>query len=94
MATKTKAPKLTLKKKSGNIAISWKKVKGAKGYEIYVSNKKKGKYKKVKTLSSSKKKYTYKVKKKGTYYIKVSGFIKTGGNTIIGSETTKKIIMK
>ena len=34
-----------------SLKVSWKKVKNAKGYQIYRATKKNGKYKKVKTLN-------------------------------------------
>lgn len=46
--------KTTLKAKASdakNVKLTWSKVKGASGYEIYRSNSKDGKYSKVKTIS-------------------------------------------
>lgn len=61
--------------------ISWKKIKEAKGYEIYQSTSKDGKYSKIKTISSNKT-TSYKVTglKAGTkYYYKVRTYIKVNG---------------
>ena len=52
MPTIPKAVKI--KKKKKKIQISWKKVKSAKGYQIYASKKKKGKYKHIKTVKTNK----------------------------------------
>lgn len=63
------------------VKISWKKVKGAKGYQVYRATSKKGKYTKVKTTKSTKymdnrlgkgRRYYYKVRayagnRKGKY---------------------------
>lgn len=46
--------KITVVAKGCNtVKISWKKVKGAKGYQVYRAASKKGKYKKVKTLKGT-----------------------------------------
>ena len=74
-ATALKKPVLT-NHAAGKTSIknTWKKVKGAKGYEVYRATKAKGKYKKIKTIKSGKtvswtnkkltknKKYYYKVR--------------------------------
>ena len=58
------------------IKISWKKVKGASGYEIYRSTSSKGKYKKIKTIKNgSICSFTNKkLKSKKTYYYKVRAY--------------------
>lgn len=63
---KPAAPSISLKKSgSRSIKISWKKVKGASGYQIYRASKKKGKYKKIKTITKgSTRRYTNKKLKK------------------------------
>lgn len=74
-------------KSYSSLKISWKKVKGAKGYQVYRASSKNGKYKKVKTTRSSSwtnsklttgKKYYYKVRAyksrtKGKFSSKKSG---------------------
>lgn len=92
-ATRTKAVKVRAKKKGKKVKLSWKKVKGAKGYRISVSRKRKGKYKTVKRVTS--KSFTCKLKKKGIYFIKVCGYIKIGKKFIYGTESrVKKIVVK
>lgn len=92
-ATRTKAVKVRAKKKGKKVKLSWKKVKGAKGYRISVSRKRKGKYKTVKRVTS--KSFTCKLKKKGTYFIKVCGYMKIGKKFIYGTESrVKKIVVK
>ena len=55
------------------VKLTWKKVKGADGYEIYRATSKKGKYQKIKTLKKGTiVSYTDGKAKKGkTYYYKV-----------------------
>ncbi len=59
-------------KKAGNKAkISWKKVKGASGYEIYFAKNNTNKYKKIATVKGAKKAaYTVKNAKKGSYKVR------------------------
>lgn len=58
------------KLKSGNkVKITWKKVKGASKYVVYMSKKAKSGYKKIATLSSKKTSYTVK-KFKGKKFVK------------------------
>lgn len=52
MDTKPLAPVITVKKAGKKIKVTWKKVTGATNYEVYMSYKKSGKYKKVKTIKS------------------------------------------
>ena len=68
-----KSLKVTVKNYN-SLKLTWKKVSGAKGYQIYRATSKNGKYKKVKTIKSGKtvswtntklttgKKYYYKVR--------------------------------
>jgi hypothetical protein len=76
------APKGVKAKPSGRkkVKVSWKKVKGAKGYQISVATKKKGKYKvKLTVKGSSKKKATLKKMKSGkVYYMKVRAYQLSG----------------
>ncbi|MCI9447373.1 MAG: hypothetical protein HFH36_08265 [Lachnospiraceae bacterium] len=75
-----KAPaklKATVKKagKKKNVTLSFGKVKGASGYEIYKATKKNGKYKKVATLNKGKTvKKVFKNAKKGTCFYKVKAY--------------------
>ena len=79
---KVKAPskvKLTSAKngKDKKLTVKWKKVTGAKGYQLqYAINKK---FKKKKSIQTKKTKYTIKkLKKKKTYYIRVRAYKMNG----------------
>ena len=63
-------------KKKFSVTLSWKKVTGAKGYQIYFSKKKNGKYKLLKTIKKGKtKKYVVKKPKSGKIYYKVRAYV-------------------
>lgn len=69
------------------LKITWSKVSGVTGYDVYVSTKEKSGYKKVKSLSSSKSSVTVsklggkKFSSKKTYYIYIVGKKKVGKTT-------------
>ena len=77
------------------IKVSWKKVKGASGYEIYGSTSAKGKYKKIKTIKSgSTCSFTNKkLKSKKTYYYKVRAY-RTVKNKKVYSSRSKAVAQK
>lgn len=66
------------------VSLKWKKVSGATGYEIQLSQKKKNGYKKVKTIKSGKitKCTVKKLKKKKNYCFRVRAFSKTAGGSV------------
>ncbi|MBQ8198020.1 MAG: Ig-like domain-containing protein [Lachnospiraceae bacterium] len=73
--------------KSGKkIKITWKKVTGASGYEIYRATSQKGRYKKVKTVKGAGgRSFINKSLKKGKiYYYKVRAYKTVGGKKIYG----------
>lgn len=74
--TNPKAPKIKLKAGKGQVKVSWKKISGANGYEVYRSTKKSKGYKKVATIKkASTVKYTNKkLKKNKKYYFKVRAY--------------------
>lgn len=74
-------------------AVSWKKVKGAAGYQIYRSESARGTYQRIKTtMGNSSVKYTDKsVRSKKTYYYKVRAFsVNSSGKRVYGSFTSVK----
>ena len=81
-------------KKAKKMFVSWKKVKGAKGYQIqYATNKK---YRKAKKITTSKTKYTIKkLKKKKTYYVRVRAYAVNNGKKVYGKwSKVKKVKIK
>lgn len=81
--TKVAKPELKAKKikvKGKKIIISWKRVKGSKGYEIFCR-----KGKKIKKITSGKiTGCSYKVKESGTYSIKIRAYNKIDGKKVYG----------
>ncbi len=74
-------------KNGKKIKLTWKKVTGASGYEIYRAASQQGRYKKVKTIKGANgKNFTNKSLKKGkTYYYKIRAYKTIGGKKIYGS---------
>lgn len=87
-----KVKKVTAKAKKRTAVISWKKVKGASGYEVYRSTKKNGKYKKIKTIKKAGTvRFTDKKLKKGfAYYYKVRAYRKTAVAKVYGNDSAAK----
>ena len=82
------------KSKTCKVTLSWKKVTGAKGYQLqYAMNKK---FKKKKSVQTKKTKYTIKkLKKKKTYYIRVRAYKMNGKKKVYGKwSTVKKVKIK
>lgn len=87
--------KVTAKRSSNGkkISLKWKKVSGACGYQVYVSTKSSGGFKKVKSLSAKKSSYTIKkcgkkkLKKGKVYYIQLRYQTKVGKKKV-----TSKIV--
>lgn len=79
-------PKVTIKKSGKGVKLSWKKVKGAKSYTVYVSAKEKSGFKKIKTLKKNTLKVTKfknkKIKKNKKYYVYVVANTKFGKKTV------------
>ena len=82
------------KSKTCKVTLSWKKVTGAKGYQLqYALNKK---FKKKKSIQTKKTKYTIKkLKKKKTYYIRVRAYKMNGRKKVYGKwSKVKKVKIK
>lgn len=92
--TKLKSAK---KQSTRSVRLTWKKVKGCTGYEVYMSKKKNSGYKKIATLKKAKK-VTYtkkKLKKKKTYYFKVRTYKTVNGKKYCSTfSNVKKVKMK
>lgn len=85
---------VTLKAGKKQAAVSWKKVAGASGYEVFYCTKKDGSYKKVKTVTKGGMvKYTHKKLKSGrTYYYKVRAYRTVNGKKVYGSYSSVKSV--
>lgn len=88
---------------NGSLKIVWGKVNGVTGYDVYVSNKEKTGYKKVKSLKSSKNSVTIKkfnkkkISKKKKYYVYIVGKKKVGSHVYTSGrlytfEAKKKVL--
>lgn len=85
--------KATVAMKEGKVSVSWGKVAGAKGYQIYRAEGKNGRYKKV--CTTGKQSFTDVSAKAGVrYYYKVRAYKKAGGKTRYGAFSSIKSIMK
>ena len=74
---------------SKRVRISWKKVSGATGYQVYYSTSKSGEYKLLKTTSGLN--YSKTGFKKGkTYYFKVRAYRTINGKKVYGSFSSVK----
>ncbi len=77
---------------TSKIKLTWNKVKGATGYEVYRATAKDGKYRKIKTLKS--KSFTDSSLESGTnYYYKVRAYKKVSGKKVYGTYS-KVVTMK
>ena len=73
---------------SRSLDVSWKKINGAKGYVVYCTDKKNGKYKKVKQTTRTKAHFKN-LKKGKTYYYKVKAYKKVNGKVYYGYYSKK-----
>ena len=89
VTTKLKTPILTATVKSGGNVLSWKKVSGATGYEIYYCYEKNGNYKKLKTTDKLSFTHTG-VSKNKTCYYKVRAYKTVNGKALYSSFSTVK----
>lgn len=69
---------------AGKLQVSWSKMSGAKGYQVYRATSKNGKYTKVITTNNNKITNSKRVKGK-TYYYKVRSYAVSGGKTVYSS---------
>ena len=76
------------------LVVSWKKIKGAKGYQLQYGTTKK--YKKAKKITTRKIQYTMKkLKKNKTYYVRVRAYSISGGKKVYGKwSKMKKVKIK
>lgn len=88
---KTVLPKLTAKSYSySKIKLSWDKVDGASGYQIYRSTKKSGKYSRIATVSAEKTEYiNTKLTCGKTYYYQLRAYQVKNGKKVYSKYSTK-----
>ncbi len=92
-ATKPAKPKVTVVPGSRRATVSWKKVSGATGYQVYYSAAKSGGYRKVAATTALK--VTQKSLKKGrTYYFLVRSYKKVGSTCYFSGWVTKSVKIK
>lgn len=94
MSTKTDAPVIKLKASGNKVKISWKKVKGVGGYEVYMSTNKKNGYEKIKKNSSSKLSYVQNnLDKNKKYYFKVKSYKNINGKKVYSKWSDVKSVL-
>ena len=80
--------------KTRSAKLTWKKVTGATGYQVYRSRKKSSGFKRITTIKkNSTVRYTNKKLRKGrTYYYKIRAYRTVNGKTVYGKFTTVKAV--
>ena len=90
--TKLATPNIKLSTpKTKTIKISWSKISGAKGYEVYRSNSKNGTYSKI-SITSNLSYTNSKLSKKKTYYYKVRAYKVVNNKKVYSSFSSIKSI--
>lgn len=86
-ATKPATPTLKAKAGTKQAALSWNKIAGATGYEVWMAAGKNGSYKKLTTIKKNATiKYTaMNLKKGGMYYFKVRAYKMVDGRNVYGA---------
>ncbi len=93
MSTKTESPNIKLIATGNKVKISWKKVTGSNGYEVYMSTSKKGKYEKIKKTAPKYLSYTKNnLEKNKRYYFKVRSVKNVNGEKIYSAWSSIKSI--
>ena len=92
--TSVAKPKVTVKAGKSRAKVSWKRIRGVSGYEIYRSEKKKSGYKKIRTAAkASITSYTNKrLTSKKTYYYKIRAYKKVNGKKVYGKYSAPKSV--
>lgn len=87
---KLKTPVIKVKAGKKCASVSWKKVAGAKGYQVYRAASKNGAYKKIADVSAKKTSVkATKLKSKKTYYFKVRAYSKTAKSSFSKVKSAK-----
>lgn len=93
ISTNPSTPNISVKADNKKLTLSWNKVTGANGYQIYLSDKKDGSYDMIKTINNSQ---TLSYTKKGlisgkTYYVKIRAYRIEGGKKYYSSFSKMKV---
>ena len=89
MITRPSTPTAKVTAGTRKATITWNKVTGASGYEVYMSTSKNGTYSKVKAVASSTKTLTKTGLTKGKrYYFKVKAYKTINGVKVFSSAST------
>lgn len=91
LATKPLSPTVKYSSTSSSVTLSWNKVSGATGYDIYVSSKKDSGYKKIGTTTSRSFKYSGMTAGK-IYYFRIKAYKKAYDQKFSSSSTTIKTV--
>lgn len=84
-------PQITVKAGKNSVTVSWKKVPGARQYEIYRATSSNGKYTRVKTVSANKLSFTNNKLTKGkSYFYRVRAVQRVGNRNITSAYSAKK----
>ena len=93
MKTKVTKPTFKLSASKKQVKIKWNKVNGTVGYEIYMSNSKKGKYTKINNAAANSVSFTKKKLKSGKrYYFKMKAYTKINNTKVYSSFSKIKSI--
>lgn len=92
--TSVAKPKVTVKAGKSRAKVSWKRIRGVSGYEIYRSEKKKSGFKKIRTAAkASITSYTNKrLTSKKKYYYKIRAYKKVNGKKVYGKYSAPKSV--
>lgn len=77
---------------SYKVKLTWSKSKNTTNYQIYRATKKKGKYKRIATVSKDRTVYINKKLKKNFYYYKIRAVRKADGNATISKFSSVKTV--
>ena len=80
-----------MKKQGSRVSLTWQRISGASGYQVYWSAKKNGTYKKLSDYSNKYVGMSFSVGKGTPYYYKTRAYKKVGKTKIYGPWSTPKV---
>lgn len=78
--------------KTKKIKLTWKKIKGAKGYQVRYATNKKFKKAKIKTIKKNKTNVVLKKLKKKKYFVQVRAYKVSNGKKVVGKWSKRRTI--